>query len=86
LKIPPEYLPAYRPGRPAAGAWLMLAAQNWLVERRDDGAVIVRVPSTGTYGVGLPDAVFSFRAGDPQYAYWQEQVCERTNPQVESAT
>lgn len=57
----------------------MIVAPNWLVERRDDGVVLVRVPSTGAYGAGLPDAVFSFRAGDPQYDYWQSQVNVVTN-------
>ena len=59
----------------------MIVAPNWLVERRDDGVVLVRVPSTGTFSAGLPDAVFSFRAGDPQYDYWRSQV----NAGVESA-
>jgi hypothetical protein len=40
------------------------------IERRDDGAVVVRVKSDGPEGKRLPDAVFSFRCGDPQYAYW----------------
>ena len=58
----------------------MIAAQNWLVERRDDGVVLVRVPSNGTFGMGLPDAVFSFRVGDPQYDYWQRQLVVREQP------
>ena len=40
------------------------------VQKRDDGAVVVRVQSTGDTRDRLPDAVFSFRCGDPQYAYW----------------
>jgi hypothetical protein len=40
------------------------------VEQRGDGAVVVRVRSTGEGDARLPDAVFSFRCGDPQYAYW----------------
>ena len=40
------------------------------VEKRADGAVVVRVQSEGPEGSRLPDAVFSFRCGDPQYAYW----------------
>ena len=43
----------------------MIVAQNWLVERRDDGVVLVRVPSTGTFGIELPDAVFSFAPAIP---------------------
>ncbi len=59
----------------------MIVAPNWLVERRDDGVVLVRVPSTGAFGADLPDAVFSFRAGDPQYDYWRSQV----NAEADSA-
>lgn len=40
------------------------------IEKRSDGAVVVRVQSEGPAGSRLPDAVFSFRCGDPQYAYW----------------
>jgi hypothetical protein len=40
------------------------------IERRGDGAIIVRVRSAGTEADRLPDAVFAFRCGDPQYAYW----------------
>jgi hypothetical protein len=62
----------------------MIVAPNWLVERRDDGVVLVRVPSTGAYSAGLPDAVFSFRAGDPQYDYWRSQVNVGSDSGVES--
>jgi hypothetical protein len=41
------------------------------IERRTDGTVIVRVASMDRGPQTLPDAVFSFRAGDPQYAYWE---------------
>jgi len=40
------------------------------VELRRDGTVLVRVHSFGRDGRKLPDAVFTFRAGDPQYNYW----------------
>jgi hypothetical protein len=46
---------------------------NCSLERRPDGAVIVRVRSQRTTKPLLPDAVFSFRAGDPQYDYWERQ-------------
>jgi len=55
----------------------MSVAENWLIERRPDGALLVRVPSTGSYGNGLPDAVFTFRAGEPQYDYWRRQIADR---------
>lgn len=47
------------------------------IERRNDGALLVRVPSNETSGRRLPDAVFSFRAGDPQYSFWQQVLSQR---------
>ena len=41
-----------------------------VIEKRADGAIVVRVRSEGPETSRLPDAVFSFRCGDPQYAYW----------------
>ncbi|MEX0678628.1 MAG: hypothetical protein WD063_16225 [Pirellulales bacterium] len=49
----------------------------WDIERRADGAVLVRVPSRVVEGRALPDAVFAFRAGDPQYAFWNAQLRSR---------
>ncbi|MBI3839554.1 MAG: hypothetical protein HY288_16665 [Planctomycetia bacterium] len=46
----------------------------WDVERRHDGAVLVRVHSRLTNGRALPDAVFAFRAGDPQFPFWEQQL------------
>jgi len=44
---------------------------HWLdVEQRSDGAVLVRMHSRDQGGQPLPDAVFTFRRGDPQYEYW----------------
>jgi len=40
------------------------------IEKRSDGAIVVRVRSEGPEESRLPDAVFAFRNGDPQYAYW----------------
>ncbi|MFM1904391.1 MAG: hypothetical protein RLZZ440_2291 [Planctomycetota bacterium] len=40
------------------------------IEKRGDGALVVRVKSEGPAESRLPDAVFSFRCGDPQYTYW----------------
>jgi hypothetical protein len=40
------------------------------IEKRSDGSIVVRVRSEGPDESRLPDAVFSFRNGDPQYAYW----------------
>lgn len=39
---------------------------------RPDGVVLVRVPpSNPRVAENTPDAVFSFRPGDPQYGYWR---------------
>jgi hypothetical protein len=45
----------------------------WDVERRNDGTLLVRMHSTDRQGKPLPDAVFTFRKGDPQYEYWDRQ-------------
>lgn len=58
-------------------AWI--EAHAWEVERRKDGAVIVRVHSAQPDGEPLPDAVFAFRLGDPQYGFW-EQVLQTRRP------
>ena len=47
------------------------------LERRADRAVLVRVRSQTVSERALPDAVFAFRVGDPQYAYWEQQLRER---------
>ena len=49
----------------------------WQIERRSDGAVLVRVRSAEVDGRRLPDAVFAFRSGDPQYRYWEAQLSEQ---------
>ncbi len=61
--------------------------ESWQIERRTDGAVVVRVPSSQRQDEGLPDAdlpdadlpdaVFAFRLGDPQYSYWQQKLEEQ---------
>lgn len=50
---------------------------SWDVQRRHDGAVLVRVHSCDRQGRQLPDAVFAFRLGDPQYDYWERQLRQR---------
>jgi hypothetical protein len=60
----------------------MLATQleSWDVQRRRDGALLVRVHSRDRQGRPLPDAVFTFRLGDPQYDYWERQLRQRNRP------
>ncbi|NLX99384.1 MAG: hypothetical protein GXY83_24875 [Rhodopirellula sp.] len=48
------------------------------IERRSDGALLVRVRSSQKNGRRLPDAVFTFRRGDPQYEYWERLSRERS--------
>jgi hypothetical protein len=55
----------------------MMETDVWQIERRGDGAVLVRVPSQEEQGQPLPDAVFAFRAGDPQFRYWDERLRQR---------
>ena len=50
---------------------------SYSLERRSDGAVLVRVRSRTTGGRVLPEAVFAFRAGDPQFHYWDAQLRSR---------
>lgn len=54
-----------------------LAADTFSVERRQDGAVLVRVRSRERNGSRAPDAVFAFRVGDPQYGYWEQRLREK---------
>ena len=55
---------------------------SWDIEGRSDGAVLVRVHSTEREGQRLPDAVFTFRRGDPQYDYWEGKLRERNVPRT----
>jgi hypothetical protein len=48
--------------------------QAWQIERRADGVLLVRMRSRDRGSQTLPDAVFSFRAGDPQFEYWEQQM------------
>lgn len=52
---------------------------SWKLERRSDGAVLVRVPpQVPLHGnLPVPDAVFTFKEGDPQYAFWDLQLRQR---------
>jgi len=51
-----------------------LPDQRVTVAQRGDGAVVVRVHSEDNGSHRLPDAVFAFRCGDPQYSYWLSRV------------
>jgi hypothetical protein len=66
----------HNPPEPS-GQSIVLPVDSWEVERRHDGAVLVRVHSRVANGRALPDAVFAFRAGDPQFSFWEEQLRHR---------
>jgi hypothetical protein len=53
-------------------------SNSWDIERRKDGTLIVRMHSSARNGRPLPDAVFTFRTGDPQYSHWEQQWKNRT--------
>jgi hypothetical protein len=61
-----------------------MTVEQCTIQRRADGAVIVRVHSRNAGAATLPDAVFSFRAGDPQYEYW-ERECRQRQPEQQVA-
>jgi len=50
------------------------------IEKRDNGTIVVRVRSEGPEESRLPDAVFSFRNGEPQYAYWLARLAAMNRP------
>ncbi|MCE5268314.1 MAG: hypothetical protein LLG00_10560 [Planctomycetaceae bacterium] len=52
--------------------------QSWDIERTSDDVLLVRVHSFNRQGRKLPDAVFTFRKGEPQYDYWKRQLLART--------
>ena len=53
----------------------MMNPSEYHVLRRPDGAVVVRVISPRReQGAPLPDAVFCFQIGDPQYDYWASKL------------
>jgi hypothetical protein len=69
----PREVPASMP-TPPTNCPPALDPGSWRVERRSDGAVLVRVRSRDSSG--LPDAVFAFRTGDPQFLFWDERLRE----------
>lgn len=60
--------------RAAPTRMIMETPENWSIERRSDGAVVVRVRSRQRVGQWIPDAVFAFRLGDPQYGIWEQRL------------
>lgn len=56
-----------------------MTVSAWKIDRRNDGVLLVRIPSEQHNGETLPDAVFSFRAGDPQYKLWEQRYQEQAS-------
>lgn len=54
-----------------------MSETGWKIERRDDGVLVVRIPSKDRGPLTLPDATFSFRLGDPQYKLWEQRFKEQ---------
>ena len=76
--MPPAVLPARTlPAMPSKHDPARIPDDRLSIEQRSDGALVVRVKSAGPEGSRLPDAVFSFRCGDPQYAYWLDRLQQR---------
>ncbi|MDX1963380.1 MAG: hypothetical protein SFX18_09520 [Pirellulales bacterium] len=56
-----------------------MTEDQYQVERRADGAIVVRVRSQPVANKPpLPDAVFCFHAGDPQYDFWSRKLSPTT--------
>jgi hypothetical protein len=53
---------------------------SWDIDRRKDGSLLVRMHSVDRQGRPLPDAVFTFRKGDPQYEHWERQANQMQSP------
>jgi hypothetical protein len=45
------------------------------IESRANGVMLVRVRSRRDHT--LPEAVFTFRVGDPQYEYWKQRLANQ---------
>lgn len=51
--------------------------QNYFIELLKGNVLKVRIPSKPFQGVPIPDAVFTFRMGDPQYEIWIRRYSEQ---------
>jgi hypothetical protein len=59
---------------PGASEPARIPDERLSIEQRKDGTLVVCVQSEAHGGFRLPDAKFSFRCGDPQYAYWLDRL------------
>ena len=51
--------------------------ENYTIECRPNGVLLVHVHSCDPDGRPLPDAVFTFRPNDPQYEIWLKRFGEQ---------
>jgi hypothetical protein len=58
--------------------------EQWVLEARADGVILVRIPSRPGPN-RLPDAVFTFRPGDPQYRRWEQRLTTSIKQSLQSA-
>ena len=54
-----------------------MEVENYTIERKPNGVLLVRVHSCDEDGKPLPDAVFTFRPNDPQYEIWARRLAEQ---------
>jgi hypothetical protein len=74
---PKNFIPSSQPN----SGMLTDSDNMWKIERRSDGAVVERVPSPSAGDRAIPEAVFAFRQGDPQFIYWDERLRNQENGQ-----
>ena len=55
----------------------LMEVENYTIERKPNGVLLVRVHSCDEDGEPLPDAVFTFRPNDPQYEIWARRLAEQ---------
>ncbi len=54
-----------------------MEVENYTIERKPNGVLLVHVHSSDPDGKPLPDAVFTFRPNDPQYEVWVRRLAEQ---------
>lgn len=56
-----------------------MEVENFTIERKANGVLLVRVHSRDSEGRDLPDAVFTFRPNDPQYEIWAQKFNDQNS-------
>jgi hypothetical protein len=63
----------------SSGGSNVASSGSWDIDRLKDGSLLVRMHSVDRQGRPLPDAVFTFRKGEPQYEHWERQAKKSAN-------